>query len=270
MGIDDPVCAPSSAGLRCRPAGARSPSPTSPRHRSGLPALPRGVLLPALTHASRRPLCPPRRRHARGGDPAHPSAPPAGGSLSLLELRSRTARPSARPARRHELRRARAAADLPAARPARHRNGHGRRPARDRAQAPRPRDRPLAPRRAGGRRRAALDRRGPARLPAPSRGLLDVPARRWRRARRAAPRTRPGEPACGARLDDRPARSPDPYELLLHEGGTGGFRSFAAWRPRRTSAWSCSRTTGARWAGRAAGDAGGARVAVAPLSRSVG
>ena len=200
-------------------------------HRSGLPAVPRSLLLKALMTRGRDPYADWDAARLEAAIPAHAPATRAGEALRLLELRGRATRPPARPARGHELRRARTATHLHAARPPGYGHERRRRQARHRPQAGRPRDAALAARRARRRGRSALDRHRPARLSCAStpttaaRRSPSPPARHSGRARSSGAGT--SVSAGGSSRRAAGCRS----SMLVHEGGTGGFRSFAGLAP---------------------------------------
>ena len=154
--------------------------------------------------------------------------------VRVLELRRRTARPRAGAPRRHRLRDAGADAHSGAAGDEEHRDhavagdeGAARHRSRRRASA----GRELGPADARRRRRAAVDRERPA----------DVP-RREHRHRQVAARTGDGGDAGHPPADRHPrtsrsrsagtsSRATDD-EIVWHNGGTGGYRTFIGFDPQ--------------------------------------
>ena len=232
LGIDDRVSLHLPPGVEMPSRGREITLADLASHRSGLPALPRGLLLGALTTPAARPVRALGRRPARGGDPADPSAAGAGGTLPLLELRRRAARSRARAARRDQLRRARArriceplglaqtGTTVDGGRLATGHTRRGRVTSHWHLAA-------LAG--AGGLRSTAADLLGFLRLHSGGAGStpLALAARETHRAR-----ARAGRLYVGLGWLIAPPSRRIPHELLLHEGGTGGFRSFAAVTPR--------------------------------------
>ena len=230
VGIDDPVSRHLPPGLEMPSRGREITLADLSSHRSGLPALPRGMLLPALTtrrgdpyaHLDAatleaaiprtRPRRPPEARFRYSnygvGLLGHLLARRAGTSYDEL-VQQRICRP---------LGLRDTGTDVDGGRLA---TGHKRR------------GRPTghwhlaALAGAGGLRSTAADLLGFLRLHADcSTSPLALAARETRRARTRAWRLHVG---LGWMI--APPGRGIPYELLLHEGGTGGFRSFAAVAP---------------------------------------
>jgi serine-type D-Ala-D-Ala carboxypeptidase/endopeptidase len=232
LGIDDRISLHLPAGVEMPSRGREITLADLASHRSGLPALPRGLLLGALTSQRRDPYARwnaarlesaiPRTRPRRAPEDRFRYSNYGVGLLGhLLALRAGTSY--------DELVRRRIGAPLgltwtgTAVEGGRLASGHkrGGRPASHWHLAA------LAG--AGGLRSTAADLVAFLRLHADAAGStpLGLAARETHRAR-----ARAGRLYVGLSWLIAPPRRRIPYELLLHEGGTGGFRSFAAVAPR--------------------------------------
>ena len=226
VGIDDPVWLHLPAGIDVPSRGREITLADLSSHRSGLPALPRGLLVPALTSARRDPYAAwdaarleaavPRTRPRRApgerfrysnygvGLLGHVLSLRAGVGYGEL-VRSRICAPLGLADTGLEVDAGRLAA------------GHNRR------GRPTPHWHLAALAGAGGLRSTARDLLGFLRLHADQpQTPLGVAARETHR-----PRIRVGRGHIGLGWFIFPPGRRVPHQVLVHEGGTGGFRSFA-------------------------------------------
>jgi CubicO group peptidase (beta-lactamase class C family) len=232
VGIRDPVSAHLPASVEMPARGREITLADLSSHRSGLPALPRGLLVPALTTRRRDPYAGwdaarleaaiPRTRPRRAPEKrfryssygvgllGHVLARRAGTSYDEL-VQERIA---------HPLGLRDTGVTVDAGRLATPHGFGGREASHWHLDA-------LAG--AGALRSTAIDLLGFLRLHARSAsGPLAEAARETQR-----PRTKVGRGHVGLGWIILPPARRFPFELLLHEGGTGGFRSFAGLAPER-------------------------------------
>jgi serine-type D-Ala-D-Ala carboxypeptidase/endopeptidase len=233
--VDDGVVALDEPVQQCLPAGVVLPVRQRPitladvaAHTSELPRLPHGFPMRSLAHR-RNPYAWFMVDELHAGLPATRLRREPGTRPRYSNLGVRAARTSTRTPRRHELRRTRARPDLPSAPTRRHLSlgtSGSAGALRLRTQAARSARGALGPCRARGCGRAARHGRRPARVRA-------TPARRPAASTlRAAAltqvvRTHHRGIAIGLAWTQLPLLGTD-HEVLFHNGGTGGFRSFAA------------------------------------------
>ena len=223
----------------CPRAGVRSRSATSSSHRSGLPALPKRPARTGSDHAAQRPLRRLGRRAARAGDPAHAAAARAPRSAPATRTTASGCSATCSPAGRKR------ATTNSCGRASPLRSGCG-----DTGTTV-DGGRLATPHRFSGReashwhfdalagagalRSTATDLLGFLRLHASrSDAPLATAARETQR-----PRAKVGRGHVGLGWIIFPPTRRLPFELLLHEGGTGGYRTFAGLAPSGSWAWWC-------------------------------